>query len=256
MATTVIHLEKTKELKDRFPSDADILWLEKTTSTSALVKERVKTARSGSLIVRVADFQTEGRGSRGRTWENCEESLLLSVAIPWNRPIRQTTGLTLLLGAKVIEILKEFGVLAKMKWPNDLYIDGKKFAGLLCETLKTDPREWCLVIGIGMNCRSKKTEYGDVRELMKTVDRVELAKKIVLSFEETVRSFGAEKLKSLRDSWAEIDLWHDREIHIMDENGTCRTGIMKGITDEGYCCALINGEEKVFRNATLREKKT
>lgn len=255
MTESEINLQKSKELRACFPFEVDLLWLERTASTSTLVKKWIKQRPLSPLIVRVADVQTEGRGSRGRVWENCEDSLLLSVGIRWNRPIREMTGLTLLLGVKVIDILKELGVFVKMKWPNDLYIDGKKFAGLLCEVMKINAEESFLVIGIGINCWSTNPQYGDIRALTEKLKRTELIRRIVLGFQETVSGFSTEKLKSLRDSWSDVDLWRDREVFVLDESGVCRTGFMKGITEEGYCRVLINDEEKIFRNATIREKR-
>jgi BirA family biotin operon repressor/biotin-[acetyl-CoA-carboxylase] ligase len=99
----------------------------------------------------LADSQAAGRGRRGRTWlDEPGASLLVSILL---RPSLPPTGLPLLslaAGLAVADALREVtGVAARLKWPNDLLVDGRKIAGILLESrLGAAP---LVVVGIGVN---------------------------------------------------------------------------------------------------------
>jgi BirA family transcriptional regulator, biotin operon repressor / biotin---[acetyl-CoA-carboxylase] ligase len=99
----------------------------------------------------VADAQTAGRGRRGRTWhDEPGASLLMSVILrPRLDPVRLPT-LSLAAGVAVVEALERVtGLAARLKWPNDVLVGGRKLAGILLESrLNAAP---LVVLGIGIN---------------------------------------------------------------------------------------------------------
>jgi len=118
-----------------------LLWLKETDSTQQRLKEW--DAPYGSVIV--ADRQTEGRGRRGRSWLSQEGGLYFSFLLrPKDFP--QLLSLPLLLGLSVAEALEELGFSPAVKWPNDLYLGGRKVCGILCELSGSK-----LVVGVGLN---------------------------------------------------------------------------------------------------------
>lgn len=120
-------------------------------STNALLKQLAEEgAEHGTTIT--ADEQTAGRGRQGRSWVAPPGSaLLMSVLI---RPVEPRHTLAPLAAgiavAETCEALTRFD--AQIKWPNDVWIEGRKVAGILAEA-RPDPlpeRSW-LVVGIGLN---------------------------------------------------------------------------------------------------------
>lgn len=103
-----------------------------------------------SLIV--AGSQTAGRGRMGRNWSS-EPNTSLAVSILL-RPAAAVAGwVTLLAGVAMAKALQELGVGAKVKWPNDVLVEGKKISGILAE-LREDGS---VVLGVGLNLKQQVT---------------------------------------------------------------------------------------------------
>jgi len=106
----------------------------------------------------VADFQTAGRGQFGRVWQaRPGSSLLLSVVLKPPPELRRPVILTALAAVSVAEaVFSLTGVQARIKWPNDLLIRGKKVCGILIESAATT------IMGIGLNLTQTAEEFAEV----------------------------------------------------------------------------------------------
>lgn len=131
-------------------------WVESCESTSALLKEQTKDNFSSPRSL-AAGVQTAGRGRNGRGWVSQAGNLHLSVAIPASMIRVELRGLIPLLSAVIVaEWVKEtFHKSICLKWPNDIFFDGKKAGGILCEASYTGDQFRGVVIGIGLNLISK-----------------------------------------------------------------------------------------------------
>jgi BirA family transcriptional regulator, biotin operon repressor / biotin---[acetyl-CoA-carboxylase] ligase len=100
-----------------------------------------------------ADEQTAGRGRMGRRWFTpAGSALAFSLILRPNRHEHEHIGLFSGLGAlALLEALKKRGIVAQIKWPNDVLIKGKKTAGILVETVWTGAAADSLVLGMGIN---------------------------------------------------------------------------------------------------------
>jgi biotin-[acetyl-CoA-carboxylase] ligase BirA-like protein len=129
-------------------------WLNSCESTSRLLKSGQS---NGFTVIEcvAAGTQTGGVGRLGSRWESAEGNLHLSMAVPARYFNRETLPLTpLWLGGKVAQwIESRAAVAACLKWPNDILIDGKKVAGLLCEAVFHGQDLTGVVFGIGINLR-------------------------------------------------------------------------------------------------------
>ncbi len=99
--------------------------------------------------------QRAGRGRRGRSWVGAPgRTLMLSVGVAVERPLHQLSGLSVALGVAICHYMRNMGVPAQLKWPNDLWVGQRKLAGLLTE-LKGDVLDQSFVVtGIGLNLAS------------------------------------------------------------------------------------------------------
>ena len=112
-------------------------------------------APHGSLMV--AEEQVEGRGRLGRTWHSTKGDLMFSLLLrPKSLAPIHAPPLTLLVGLSLLRCLDEAGVHCQIKWPNDLYIDGKKCAGILTEMSTAGKHVSKIVVGVGVNIKEKK----------------------------------------------------------------------------------------------------
>ncbi|MFL5813884.1 MAG: biotin--[acetyl-CoA-carboxylase] ligase [Bdellovibrionia bacterium] len=96
--------------------------------------------------------QTAGRGRLGRKWETIEGNLFLSI-IARMAPSESWSWVPMATAIAIAETLHEFNpkLEVKIKWPNDLWIEGSKLGGILCEATGTKSSSF-IVIGIGLNC--------------------------------------------------------------------------------------------------------
>jgi len=123
-------------------------------STSDLCRARAAEGEPGGLAV-MARRQTQGRGSRGRDWDSPLGNMFLSVLLRPAERARDAAQWSLLAGVALGEALASYlpaDAALRLKWPNDVLLDGGKLAGILVDS-SADPEgmvEW-LVIGMGVN---------------------------------------------------------------------------------------------------------
>jgi BirA family biotin operon repressor/biotin-[acetyl-CoA-carboxylase] ligase len=127
-----------------------------TDSTNARARELVEAGAPGGTVVTAAE-QTAGRGRQGRTWTAPAGKALLYSAIL--RPLDER-HLLLPLAAPlaVCEAAEELqpGIKCSIKWPNDVWLDGRKLAGILIEA---KPQDGWAVIGVGLNLSIAPNEF-------------------------------------------------------------------------------------------------
>lgn len=114
-------------------------------------------APEGALVV--ADYQTAGRGQRGRHWTApAGTALLFSVVLRPPLPVSRWPGIPLLAGCAVAEGLEAGArVSAELKWPNDVLVGGGKVAGILTEGVASTPS--LVILGIGVNVSQQETDW-------------------------------------------------------------------------------------------------
>ncbi len=122
-----------------------------TGSTNADLMTRAREHAFRIPVLRVAGTQTGGRGRLGRRWIDGGASLLFSLGLSWRKHAASTPEVTLACGVAAAEVLHAQGVHVGIKWPNDLLLDGRKLAGILCEMTEDPAGGRSLIIGMGMN---------------------------------------------------------------------------------------------------------
>jgi BirA family biotin operon repressor/biotin-[acetyl-CoA-carboxylase] ligase len=138
----------------------EILVLEETESTNDFAMQRGLQGAEGGLAV-FAERQTAGRGRFGRRWESASHkglwfSLLLRPSLPLPQWSRLTTWAAVALASAIEEMIR---ARAEIKWPNDIYLEGKKAAGILAE-VGVDPGGAAFaVLGIGVNVNHEPSDF-------------------------------------------------------------------------------------------------
>jgi BirA family transcriptional regulator, biotin operon repressor / biotin---[acetyl-CoA-carboxylase] ligase len=128
-------------------------------STNSEALSLARQGERGPLWVTAAR-QTAGRGRRGRTWisepGNLYASLLLTDPAPAERWPQLSFVAALAIYDAVVAVAHTFASKLAIKWPNDLLLDGAKFAGVLIEG--SDVGAGAVAVGIGVNCVSHPAE--------------------------------------------------------------------------------------------------
>ena len=134
--------------------------LEATRSTQDVALAHVRSAYNNEKLVFYSENQTNGYGTNGRPWVSSDRSLAASMVFPLNFPIKDNAPKLLpiifaLLVAKILDnTISPKRLPLGIKWPNDLYKDGKKVGGILLHLISTKTKKsWSkiVILGIGVN---------------------------------------------------------------------------------------------------------
>lgn len=119
-------------------------------STNTALLERAQAASVDGHVL-TAEVQTAGRGRRGRDWHSpFARNLAVSLGVALPRPAAEVGAFSLVVGLAVREALADVGLReARLKWPNDVLLEGRKLAGILIEIGGATPRD--AIVGIGVN---------------------------------------------------------------------------------------------------------
>lgn len=209
-------------------------------STNQFLLERVGQLQSGSLCL--AECQTAGRGRRGKPWVSpfgCQ--LIISLYWRLEQGMAAVMGLSLAVGVAVVDALESLGYHGvQLKWPNDIYYEGRKLAGILVEMSGSAGSLCHLVIGVGINLAMPEREaekidqaWAELRELSREpVDRNQLAVSVGRSLQETMLRFERDGLAPFVERWNSLDSFSGRPVKLlMGEREVL--GIARGIDDRG-----------------------
>jgi BirA family transcriptional regulator, biotin operon repressor / biotin---[acetyl-CoA-carboxylase] ligase len=119
-----------------------------TGSTNTDLLEACRHDAAPQLLV--AERQTAGRGRLGRSWLSAPGASL-TFSLAWPLPSSSLDGLSLAVGSSLAAALDPQGLLLKLKWPNDLWLQSRKLGGVLIETTGHGAAPCSVVIGVGIN---------------------------------------------------------------------------------------------------------
>ena len=199
----------------------------------------------------LAEFQSAGRGRRGRQWHSPHgRNLYLSLGWKFEKPLTELGCLPLVLALSAAQALARIGLKGhRVKWPNDLLLGGRKFCGCLVE-VKGDAKGPChAVLGVGINVLMPESEvaneidqpWTDLQSQLPTCSRNDLA---ALLLEELIKQlvlFEKQGFSPFRDTWAEMDGLAGRLVNVQSGCSLLQ-GTARGIDDQG-ALLLDTGEE-------------
>ncbi len=147
-----IHPERIYEGQATEWLGKEIVFYKESISTQQDAHELAKNGVGHGTIV-LTNQQKKGRGRLGRTWFSEKgKGIWMSIILRPNFSYQQAPTITLITSLVLVEALKQvYGIEAQIKWPNDVYIQGKKCAGILTEIHGEQDQIHYLIIGIGIN---------------------------------------------------------------------------------------------------------
>ncbi len=209
-------------------------------STNTVAREMAEAGAPNGTVV-TADEQTAGRGRQGRTWTAPPGSALLYSAIV--SPFGSRHPLLPLAAPLAVCDAAERQrpeVECKVKWPNDVHLDGRKVAGILIEAR---PQEEWAVVGIGLNLTIAEDEFPE-----------ELRDRATSLFVEV--DAAREALNEALERWAEADsdailaAWRERDTLLGREVSWERgSGVAEGIDERGYLLVRLADGDRVALGA-------
>lgn len=224
----------------------EIIVFGSVTSTNNIAAKYAQTCDNDGLVV-LAEEQTKGRGRNGNKWlSKPSQSVLCSILL-----INENLSGELLSLAAAVAVAETIGAPAKIKWPNDILVNGKKIAGILLESKKTKAGT-AHILGIGINCHQKK--FGDkikstatsIDIERKTVcDRITICKRLLGEIEGWLEE-ARENATAVIQAWRDLSTQLNHRITVIF-NGSQHSGTCIGVDPEkGLIIELDKGGRQFF----------
>lgn len=219
-------------------------------STNQYLIQRISELTSGDVCI--AEYQSAGRGRRGRQWISpFGRNLYLSMYWKLDQGPAAAIGLSLVVGVIMAEVLQKLGAEGvKVKWPNDLYLNDKKLSGILVELTGKTGDVAHIVTGIGINIAMSKNQneainqqWINLEQVGIKIDRNELACEITNALREAFVQFEKQGLSVFIERWKRLDNFMDRRVKLIIGEKEI-FGIAKGINDQG--ALLLEQDGKII----------
>lgn len=215
----------------------DVKIFEQLDSTNEYLLTHYRELANGTLCL--AESQTAGRGRRGRQWYSPEsENLYFSMLWHYDlAQLSQISSLSLVVALTIAEAFEELDVDdIQIKWPNDIYYQGKKMGGILIES-RMDNSHLYLVIGIGLNLGMSKIDDNVVTQPWADLadyqfDRNLIAAKLAHLLQNMLVAFPHTEFDEYLPRWQKFDLYYKKPVKLLTEQGDIR-GISLGINEQG-----------------------
>lgn len=206
----------------------------------------------GEVIV--AEHQTAGKGRRGRSWVSPPgKSLAMSVIVRPEIPPSRAPELTLVTAVALAETLKDSGVDARIKWPNDVQIGGKKVAGILTELSADTERVHFVILGIGVNLNVPANEFpSEISEIATSilaskkqpVHRALFVAALLGKLESWLDVWTEEGFGPIREAWKKLSSTLGQEVVVRADGKELR-GVAEDIDESG--ALLLRAGDKLER---------
>jgi BirA family transcriptional regulator, biotin operon repressor / biotin---[acetyl-CoA-carboxylase] ligase len=227
--------------KSDFWTEIDVVQV--TGSTNADLAAAAKHGASEGRVL-IAEEQSSGRGRLGRHWVSpARAGLTMSFLLRPTVPREQWGTLSLLTAVALEESLKAVcGVHAKLKWPNDVLIDGRKVCGILAQV-----EGGAVIVGAGLNVSLTEEELPvpEATSLLiagaSTLDRVEIAAGFLAHVAAVYQSWNERGPASVIERWRRESATLGRHVAVSFPNGRNLTGRAVGIDADG--CLQVAGPD-------------
>ena len=221
----------------------EVRFLSETESTNRDVDAAALAGAAEGLLI-IADSQTAGRGRMTRTWFSpARTNLYFSLLLRPDVELAVAPSLPLVVGLAVVEAMVACApaLLPKIKWPNDILVNGKKICGILCELQTKQDRVDYIVVGVGINVNLTADQIPDelkeratsvLIENSEPLKREQLLAAILNRLEPIYDNWRAFGFKPLVQSINALDVLRGVSIR-MELSGSPVEGIASGIQDDG-----------------------
>jgi BirA family biotin operon repressor/biotin-[acetyl-CoA-carboxylase] ligase len=209
---------------------SNIIVYQSTSSTNDIAAQYARDSANNGLAI-FAEEQTAGRGRSANKWLSpAYKSILCSVLLTDSAIDAELLCLTC-----AVAVADAVGPAAKIKWPNDIILGGRKVAGILLESKSINDSN-CFIIGIGINCHQEEKDFPIVFqdsatsldiETASVCDRNVVAKRLLASVEHWL-SRAEKSSKKVIKKWTKLSTLLNQRITVIyndkEFTGTC-TGI-------------------------------
>ena len=249
-------IDELRNLRKEKLIGREVLFFSEIDSTNREARDRAeKEAIEGTVVI--ADSQSRGKGRLGRSWESPSgANLYLSIILRPRISLPAAAQITLLAGIAAARALSGVsGLECRIKWPNDIFLRGRKLAGILTEMEGKGAKVRFIILGIGVNVNWRREDFPvGLRETAtslcaetgKEISRVAVAAGFLHEMEREYSSFLREGFSArLREEWSRLSWVLGKRVTLSLPEGTI-SGQALGLDPEG-ALLVLDGEGKTHR---------
>jgi BirA family biotin operon repressor/biotin-[acetyl-CoA-carboxylase] ligase len=214
---------------------------DEVTSTNDVARTLAEEEAGHGEVV-IAERQTAGRGRRGRGWVSPPgRNLYLSAVLRPDLPPQRAPEITLVASVALCDAVRQAGVEAGIKWPNDLLASGRKLAGVLTELAAEPDRVDWVVLGIGVNLNARPEDFPPELRAEATSVAIErgqpapralFAAALLKALEDWLDRHAGGGFGPVREAWRERSVTLGREVRI-SADGRDIAGVAEDIDETG-----------------------
>lgn len=240
--------------------EIDITVLNEIGSTSLWLKNLLGEGRAGKGTTVVAKRQTEGRGSRGRSWSSPLGGLWFSTIWEFTRDLSEVASFSLVSALSIAQVLTRIAGKTEIKWPNDIMFNNKKLGGILLELGRVSGKISYVVLGVGINVNNVLADLPEevragAATLSESTGRLYSLNHILA---QTIRDLNLKYKVFERRGFAPFHREYlDLVCHInrpvkIQVGKQMLVGVSEGITEQGYLVLKTSGgEQKIVSSADI-----
>ncbi len=220
-------------------------------STFVEAKRLISSKQAEGNFLLIADKQTEGVGRKGNSWFSPNGGLWITAGI-YNLPIKSSITIftALMIVRAIIKLYPDTEDYIGIKWPNDIFIDGKKMGGILTSNF---PMFKYLLLGIGLNTNNPIPDELKAASLLATIkdvslshnyekiDHESLLRSIFETFGDNLPTLIEQGLEDFLEDYYHYSILENKEITIHTEFEDYQ-GIVSGLNKEGALMVKLDNE--------------
>lgn len=229
-------------------------------STNSYLMKKASSGEAHATCV-AANLQSKGRGRRGRQWQaGLGASLTFSLLWRFQCGASALSGLSLAVGVALIRTLHAFGIQqAKLKWPNDVLINGEKLAGILIELQGDMEGPSAAVIGVGINlnlpAKIKQQIDQPVTDLngvaTTAIDQNTLLGMLLKHLAAILNDFEQAGFAQVRDEWLQYHAYHQKAVKMLHPDGRETLGTAIDVAEDGILLVKTDLGEQRFSSGEI-----
>ncbi len=219
-----------------------VIWVATLPSTNDFVKENWQRLLHGTVVV--AEYQTAGKGRYNRYWHSPEGGLWFSILFKPRKQIKPTF-FTKICSVAIVKALSLTEVDTRIKWPNDIYCEGKKLAGILSESVFEENTLKAVIVGIGINVNNTipqelRDKAISLHEISTKVYDTRIILRLLLKYINQLLKRYSNEPEALTRIWKGLLIQKEGQMITFKLNDVIKTGKIVKIDDEKIILEVEN----------------
>ncbi len=245
------------------PLVSDIVIHDTIDSTNNYLSQRARQNAPSGLVC-LAEYQTAGKGRRGRQWVSpFGSNIYLSILWRFSQSAAVISGLSLAIGVAVIRALHQHFAASQLsvglKWPNDIISDGKKLGGILIEVSGEADGPCTAIIGLGLNLYLSNSAATNINQEWTDLSKINnqpslrnaLVADLLNQLLPVLANFESVGIVSYLDEWRSYDALQGKAATVFIAEHAF-AGVVQGIDDNGLLLMkLANGSVRAFASGEV-----